>query len=379
MNSVKAKGFDQRRAMIDIERCLENANTPRMMDVNYYVDNPHIFINSSDRVKFCVEKTVNKGDSVLTVASSGDYLLESVYNGAKRIVSYDINANQYYATCLKVWAVQVLSYEEYLKLFTSYHTNDICYLNPDVIRRVISHFKEEPAYMFWLRFAEAREEEIKLFKNFMTEPIFQMMYGDKQMGMVEFAFNYYTGPDEFPNVCQAVRMIEAPEAEIGAYGYLTDEKAYNKLKERIGGADLSFINSDVCQIKDSLDQDEKFDAIFLSNIPFYLSGDTFVSVVNQLLSLLNESGTISYYHQNMKKAWFKNKEKDRKFEVSDSVVDACGGFRIYYQNRIANLLNGHLKLMKMPVSLVMTDIPTYNGMNKILSPYDVKVLIKAKK
>lgn len=383
MKSVFSAEHTSERAYIDIETCFGLSNTAKVIDGNYFIDNPHIYLNASERVKLAVNSEVKEDSKVLTVASSGDYLLDSVLYGAKKIVNYDINSYQYYVTCLKVWAVQTLEYEEYIQFFTTFRNDEITYLSPETFEKITRPFMDEPAYPFWAMFAKRRQEEINLFRQtIMEDPIvyetFKTLMPNQPIGMVEYVFSSEQGPNLFPGTCTATRMIQAPEAELEGYGYLSSEENYNKVKSRIDTVDLSYFTSNVLDIPANIPKEEEFDTIFLSNIPFYMEPDEFVKSINGLVPLLSENGTIVYYHQNMKQRWFKNKTSDKNFELSDKdfVRDS---FYPIARTGASRCLNGHRKLVREQLAIKMVEVPTYHGMDSIKSPYDVKVMVKAKR
>ena len=159
MKSIESNEFTPKVATRDIEYCLANANTRKLMDFKgeYFRQNPHIYINGSDNVVLPVSRVVKDGDSVLTVGASGDYMLDSVLYGAKEVVNYDINAMQYYVCCLKVWALQVLDYQEFIDFFTNFRSQ--IYLDYKVLDRIIAPFENEAAYSYWKRFSKQRRIE----------------------------------------------------------------------------------------------------------------------------------------------------------------------------------------------------------------------------
>ena len=76
-------------------------------------------------------KDVVKKDSVCaTVLSSGDFALDSIFNGAREVITFDINENQLYSASLKLAAIQNVGYEDYYNFLAnsccdSFLSNDI--------------------------------------------------------------------------------------------------------------------------------------------------------------------------------------------------------------------------------------------------------------
>lgn len=55
--------------------------------------------------------------NVLTVAASGDHIINAFYQGAKKVIAFDINKLALLFTELKLVALEQLSYEEFLEFF----------------------------------------------------------------------------------------------------------------------------------------------------------------------------------------------------------------------------------------------------------------------
>ncbi len=66
---------------------------------------------------------VQKGDTVLSIASAGDNALALLTTGAARVVAIDLSAAQLSCLALRVAAFQVLSHQELLELLGSRHSN----------------------------------------------------------------------------------------------------------------------------------------------------------------------------------------------------------------------------------------------------------------
>ena len=80
MKSIECSEFTQEIAQRDIEFCLANANSAKIIDFKgeFFRKNPHFYINGSDNVILPVSSTVKEGDTVLAVGASGDYMLDSI-------------------------------------------------------------------------------------------------------------------------------------------------------------------------------------------------------------------------------------------------------------------------------------------------------------
>lgn len=379
MKSIECSEFTQEIAQRDIEFCLANANTRKMMDFNgeFFRKNPHFYINGSDNVILPVSRTVKDGDTVLAVGASGDYMLDSILYGAKEVVNFDINSIQYYVCCLKLWAIQVLDYKEFIDFFTNFRTSND-YLNYKVFERIIAPFENEPAYSFWKRFARQRRIENVAARQMINEmgPMLRMMapVGTTNQEML-YVICTNVGPNMMPDKFSAMRLINVPDAQKDCFGYLSTEENYYKTRERLQNVKLSFVTAGVDELRDKLGSDKKFDAVFLSNIPYYLKTDVIVSSINdQLMPMLNEDGVISIYHQGMRINWFTQRVANRKFKLQKVVGrDIDKGNTHYSFNMIAleQILNAHAQLVESGLDVSLEEIPTYGGATGIDVEVDI--------
>lgn len=72
-----------------------------------------LYCNSNENLTSMMSNLIKEGDSVLTVASSGDHYLSSVLYGATRTDIFDINQLTYYFTYFKIASLMILDLEEY--------------------------------------------------------------------------------------------------------------------------------------------------------------------------------------------------------------------------------------------------------------------------
>lgn len=75
------------------------------------------FLFSTENLEEISKFVSYENKDVLTIASSGDQYLSSIYNGASNVDIYDINRFTCYITYLKVAAILTLTYEEFLAFF----------------------------------------------------------------------------------------------------------------------------------------------------------------------------------------------------------------------------------------------------------------------
>ena len=369
MKSIESREFTQKIASSDIDFCLANANTRKLMDFEgeFFRKNPHFYMNSSDNVLLPVSKLVKEGSRVLTVGASGEYMLDSILYGAKDVVNYDINSIQYYVCCLKLWAIQVLDYKEYIDFFTNFRTSNI-YLDYKVFDKIISQFETESAYPFWKKYAKQRRIETVAARQIINEmgPMIKM-FSPVQTTNQELMYVICTnvGPGIMPDKFSAMRLINVPEANKNCIGYLSSEDNYYKTREKIKEVNISFVTSGLDEIKDKVFEDKKFDVVFLSNIPYYLTTDKIVGSINeQLLPIISDDGIISMYHQGMRINWFSQRLENKKFKLQRVVGNEYDKGSVHYQfNMFATgqVLDAHAELVSSGLDVSMEEIPSYGG------------------
>lgn len=381
MINVCSSEFNQERAMKDITYCELNANTKSSLDDSgkFFIENPHFYLNSSDNVKRTVETTLCEDSVVLTVGASGDYMLDSILYGAREVVNFDINSIQYYVVCLKVWAIQTLDYSEFIEFFTDFRSS--LFLNHKIFEKIIAPFENEAAYPFWKRFARLRRIEDVASRNIINEMGFmlrRMLPYEVPDNELIFAINSSVGPKIMPEKFKGIRLINVPGADKECFGYISSEENYNKVRERINDVKLSFIVSSIEDIRDKIDENKKFDMIYVSNIPFYLGKDNIVStVINQLIPLLCDNGAISCYHQGMRINWFKNKLSNRKFKIQKGFFNTKDPLYMITIRNMNEVISANAVIESNPNIIVeMEEIPTYGGTNSTNVDTDVLMLIK---
>ena len=383
MEYIKSTDFDQSIAMEDIFYCFENAYSRADYNVGFdndqmFESNPHFYLNSSDNVRMAVMGNVKPNSSVLTVAGGGAYMFDSILNGATKIVNYDINSIQYYVLCLKIWAMKQLEYADYLNFLTSFNSS---FLNHKILRRVIDNYQECAAYPFWDYFTKARRIEENALQELKFNPIIGAailagkVTGKANNELVNYFLSTEVGPSLMPRKFKAIRLIQCAQADSEAFGYLATKENYELVKERLDSVDISFVLSNVVDIRDKVD--DKFDTIFLSNIPFYLAKETIISLIDEtLISMLNEDGRISAYHQGMRLEWFKKVVKEEKFKISRKDFDMASDAIQLNIAGVHNVLLSHRALVDMNYAIQLTEIPTYGGAPEMKPDTDILALIK---
>jgi hypothetical protein len=202
---------------------------------------------------------------VLTVAGSGDQVINAIFYGARQVVGFDINRNALFITELKLAAIRLLSYPEFLRFF-SQRKNGFNYSLYRTLRPSLSK--------------ACRRYFDHLYK----------VVGVRGLGTSRYFRNrhtlIYTKRDN-------VRLINA---------YLSSKVAYNKVKAILKHTQPTLRLENVLALTASKKLWGKFDVINLSNVPNYLSRRSFeldeeemISYFRKLKKLVRAQGIIFFY------------------------------------------------------------------------------------
>lgn len=180
------------------------------------------YLHTTENIKNFLEFCSIEGKDVLTVAGSGDQLLNAYALGAKRVDVFDINILTQYTLDFKISAVLALDYDEFISFF---FTSKGILLDPKTFSKVYTYLNEDT-------------------KEFFTRLINK--YGNEKAT----SFIYYS---IYPSFYKMRNM-----------NVYLDEENYYKLKEILKHKTYNFIRTDILNLKDKLDK--KYDVIMFSNI-----------------------------------------------------------------------------------------------------------------
>ena len=161
---------------------------------------------------------------VLTVIGSCDQALSAIYSGAKKVDVFDINKISYYLLILKKYAIESLSYNEFLTLFDP--STKLCDID-EIYKKI--DIKDKTSKEFW-------------------DLIFSNSY-----------YFYFLFLDTNTSIEKVKKTIP----------YLKNENEYNKLKGKLKECNFNYIGGDLEDIINNIDS--KYDYINLSNIIDYLT------------------------------------------------------------------------------------------------------------
>ncbi len=227
-----------------------------------------MYVYATEMVAPYYRKLNLEGKRVLTVVGSGDQVINALVLGAEEVVGFDINRNALYITELKIAAIKVLSYREFLTFFSQKETGF-----------------DYKCYHTSIRINLSRPCQ-KYFDNLYEK------VGKKNLGI-----SPYFRDRKFMHSAKKVREINA---------YLADAKAYARAREVLAHKKPRLLIENVMHLAagDKL-TGKKFDILNLSNIPNYLTGKSFGLTEEQSLTffrtlkkLVVKGGSIFFYSFN---------------------------------------------------------------------------------
>ena len=348
-------------------------------------DSKTIYLNPTERL--IMGDIVKEGDSFATVLGSGDFLLDGVYHGAREVVAFDINKHQLPAASLKVKGLQKLDFDSFWSFFSDVRSDQ--YLSQEVYNRIKEGDKTNVLFSFWDVLMSIRGEErtriskdpmYQQFKNFsklidedpelfMSQVAAALFSGMSVEGIVNFNEFYFdqamiaTNPSYKPS--RIFKLLKGLGGEKFPGSYIESESSYLETRERLDASKLLYLKSDLCELKPKLLGTNKFrgtkfdgfNSIYLSNVPEYIDGNTFVNVVTeQLMPLLKDDGCIVYCCQGVDPQVLKTTSLD---EITDMKVRSLrkGGEDFIWAFQEINDIEGYQNLANLyDVSTTTTDV-----------------------
>lgn len=189
------------------------------------------FTNENSRIAL---KDVHNGTSALSVLAGGDQVFDLALKGYREFTTFDINRyTEYFVYGLKKTAIEQLSYDDFLILFSDDYNNAF-----EIFENIIDKMPEE--YIeFWIRYANLLIQDI-----------------ESKGICVDLKRKYWL------DLISMSHSIPIPEN----IGYLQSKHEFNKLKDIIDDCHFSFIPGDLSLLKIS----KKYDFIYFSNILQYI-------------------------------------------------------------------------------------------------------------
>ena len=328
------------------------ANNKKNMTKGLFEDGKVFYLNPTEELR--MKDIVKKDSTTATVLGSGDFAIDSVYNGVNNVLTFDINQFQFFPASLKLKFLQNISYNEYCDFFSDDDNTKFLSLKTYDLIKSISRFNPDLYCFMDIILNRINEARKKVRENITYDPFYEIinevyngsMFNDtcleefiKLMDIkvdenatdlyLNFIFNKfgltYNAPEE-------LQILHGLATYKNRDNYLENEESYNKTSQLIRDSKIKFVNCDVSNLKTKLKEvgylnsDFKgFQSIYLSNIPEYMSGEHFYSIVNnELMDLLLDDGIIAYCCQGITSKTLKEgkKQLDREEdEIEDFFAD----------------------------------------------------------
>ena len=197
-----------------------------------------------------------KDKNVLSVASSGDHMLELYYRNANEVDIFDINKLTKYYVDLKYNAIKYLEYDEFFSLFNNKNNN-----NSKELLDKLKPYLNKDAY-------DAFVYIIKYFSN-----------SNGIIGTNLFFFNNKDIKSYYGNRCSYF-----------------DSNKYYELKNKIIDKSYKYINSDIYNLINKLNKE--YDLIYLSNIEDYQKDkNKYINFLKELKEYLKEDGQLFFAYK----------------------------------------------------------------------------------
>ena len=270
---------------------------------------------------------VNKNS--LTVLGSADQTFDLLLKGSNNITTFDINPLTKYYFYLKKAALQAnLSISEYLNFFCykqypldNYNNKNAFNLN--TFDKLIPYLKNDN-YDFWTSlFDEYKPEEIRTYNGLFN--------------LDELKYNILTE----------------------TINYLSDEKQFDLLKEKINDLNFNFINENIINLPNILE--DNYDFIYLSNIIQYIDEiyqnptkdkelqliniKKFYQLIKELCNYLKDDGTLiaGYLHnykiENNDNSIFNKNIREQIFNSKNFHYLLLNGINTYKKHQTFNSLS----------------------------------------
>lgn len=179
--------------------------------------------------------------TVLTVAASGDHIINAFYQGAKKVIGFDINYLALIFTELKLVALEQLSYEEFLTFF---------------MRNDLKDKEKNKNALDYIIYKEKLRDQLTKQTAKVWDSIYEHFNKDGyQLRNSHFFNNKYD--------CNTLK--------INSNLYLKEKETYQAAKEKVKGKQIQLVNKSFQNIdKNNLPNLKDCDIVLMSNISDYI-------------------------------------------------------------------------------------------------------------
>ncbi|QQG38943.1 MAG: DUF3419 family protein [Candidatus Woesearchaeota archaeon] len=251
-----------------------------------------MYVYGTEMISDYYKKIGIKNKIVLTIAGSGDQVINAYFFGAKKVIGFDLNRLAYYFNNLKFQAIRKLTYKEFLRFFGTGMKNP----NLD--------------YNLYKKVSDGLDKNTRSFFDALYK---KFDYKGRTLGKSEFFHK------------REYVIINIKRINI----YLKNEKNYLKTQNIIKKNRLCFITSNITNISQKLK--EKIDIMNLSNVPNFVTAlykkhniknplEYFHNkILLNLRKKLNNRGVIFFYGYSKKDFPNRFAEKPAEIQIPDGL------------------------------------------------------------
>lgn len=208
------------------------------LDTENFNNLSQIYSFTTENISGYFERLDFLNKDVLTVAASGDHIINAIYCGAKNVVGFDVNYLALIFTELKLVALEQLEYQEFLKFFLINEKNDI-----ERNKNVLSY--------------EVYFNKLRKYLSYNGRKNLDILYNTFNNDGYELR-NSYIFNNKYDN--NFLKMFSNL--------YLKNEMEFKKTKEKIKYKEIILINANFKDIE--LPKVGTYDIILMSNISDYI-------------------------------------------------------------------------------------------------------------
>lgn len=213
----------------------------KKIDVKNFNSLAQIYSFTTENIAGYFEKLHFTGRNVLTVAASGDHIINAFCKGAKNVIGFDINYLALIFTELKLVALEYLEYKEFIKFFMINDKDDI--------------EKNQNALDY-----NIYRERLRKYLSKNTAEDWDLLYQN-------FSNNGYN----LRNSYVFNNKYDNNNIKLSSNLYLKSEVEYNMVKEKVKEKEIILINSNYKDINcRDLPNMANCDIILMSNISDYI-------------------------------------------------------------------------------------------------------------
>lgn len=261
-----------------------------------------IYLMTTENIKAFLQQYSLQNKDILTVAGSGDQMLNAYLMGANNVTCFDINPLAFSQVKLKKAAVCSLEYEEFLEFFFP--------------------------------------EFGKLFERYLFDK-FSYQLDSETKDLFQYLYSNYESKDILNKIYYRYHASLEKIKSMNAY---LDKDNYQKLASILKGKNVNFIQSDITSLRSKLEEN-LYDMILLSNISDSIediypiaSLKNFKRLIHSLSKNLHQDGIIQvgyiydYFFTRHDRLFSKKQERQKVFTTDEFLTTLIESYRFHSES-----------------------------------------------